>query len=41
MRERVADLGGELRVASNREGTVLTAMIPIPAGPLLVLSRAF
>jgi len=37
MRERVADLGGQLRVQSNEKGTVLTATIPLgprPSQPL-------
>lgn len=33
MRERVADLGGELRVRSDAEGTVLTATIPLGPKP--------
>jgi signal transduction histidine kinase len=30
MRQRVADLGGELRVQSNNQGTLLYATIPLP-----------
>ncbi len=30
MMERIADLGGELKVQSNGHGTVLTATIPLP-----------
>jgi signal transduction histidine kinase len=30
MRERVADLGGALRVESNKKGTVMMATIPLP-----------
>jgi signal transduction histidine kinase len=33
MRERVADLGGQLRVQSNEKGTVLTATIPLGPRP--------
>jgi signal transduction histidine kinase len=32
MRERVADLGGDLRVQSDQTGTVLTATIPLHGG---------
>jgi signal transduction histidine kinase len=32
MRERVADLGGDLQVQSNKAGTVLVASIPLRAG---------
>jgi len=31
MRERVADLGGEMRIESNQAGTVLMASIPLRA----------
>jgi signal transduction histidine kinase len=32
MRERVADMGGELRVESNKKGTVMMAAIPLRGG---------
>jgi signal transduction histidine kinase len=33
MRERVTDMGGDLRIQSNNKGTLLKATIPLRAGP--------
>jgi two-component system NarL family sensor kinase len=39
MRERLSDLGGELRVQSNSKGTVLLATIPLPRGNAMVVQK--
>jgi signal transduction histidine kinase len=41
MRERIADLGGELRIQSNKKGTVLTATIPLPMGASVAAQQSF
>jgi signal transduction histidine kinase len=41
MRERVIDLGGELRVQSDHQGTVLQATIPLHGGISKLLHREF
>lgn len=41
MRERVADLGGELRVQSNGKGTILIATIPLGAKTLQSTPKTF
>jgi signal transduction histidine kinase len=41
MRERVADLGGELRVQSNDNGALLTATIPLGQRPAQSLQQTF
>jgi signal transduction histidine kinase len=41
MRERVADLGGEMRIESNEAGTVLMATIPLRASPSESTQQSF